>query len=209
MTQGHPERDKVEEIQQRLLRVAVLGYVPPDDLHVIADAAEALSLSEKRAESQERDLAEFRANVPDLVLRVASAEKRAEEAERELARYKAFVCEGLLFRSETNDDPIEFARLCLEVHYENDRLIIAERDEARRFVQLFISERDSLRSSLARVVEECAAICDEEYNEQAHLATFHKGEGDYEAMDRRNAAARAISVVASRIRSALHRSQGE
>lgn len=50
------------------------------------------------------------------------------------------------------------------------------------------------------VIEECAQVADAEYNEQARLATFHYGEGDYEAMDRRNAAAISASRIAAGIR---------
>lgn len=48
--------------------------------------------------------------------------------------------------------------------------------------------------------ERCAAVADAEYEEQARLATFHHGEGNVEAMDRRNAAAVSASRIAAAIR---------
>lgn len=60
------------------------------------------------------------------------------------------------------------------------------------------------------VIEECARVADTEYNEQARLATFHRMEGDYEIMDRRNAAARSSTNIAASIRAlALRANRGE
>jgi len=53
------------------------------------------------------------------------------------------------------------------------------------------------------VLRECAKLADAEYNEQARLAALHKNEGDYEAMDRRNAAAVSASRIAAAIRNLM------
>lgn len=50
----------------------------------------------------------------------------------------------------------------------------------------------------------CANLADAEYGEQAKLAAYHKGEGDFEAMDRRNAAAVSATKIAAAIRNALN-----
>lgn len=50
------------------------------------------------------------------------------------------------------------------------------------------------------IIEACAKVADAAYDEQARLASFHKIEGNEEAMDRRNAAARTASNIAADIR---------
>lgn len=56
------------------------------------------------------------------------------------------------------------------------------------------------KSNHNEALERAAAVADAEYNEQARLATFHHAEGNSEAMDRRNAAARTASNIAASIR---------
>lgn len=67
-----------------------------------------------------------------------------------------------------------------------------------------IMDRTSLRQMVENAVAaeraRCANLADVEYNEQANLATFHKNEGDNEAMDRRNAAAKTATFIAAAIR---------
>lgn len=51
----------------------------------------------------------------------------------------------------------------------------------------------------------CANLADAEYGEHVKLATYHKGGGDFEAMDRRNAAAVTATRIAAAIRDPLNR----
>ena len=55
-------------------------------------------------------------------------------------------------------------------------------------------------SDLEALRERCAKVADIEYRTQSDLASYHQKAGNLEAMDRRNAAARALDVVAQYIR---------
>ena len=62
------------------------------------------------------------------------------------------------------------------------------------------SLRQMVENAIAAERDRCVNLAVDEYSEQAKLATYHKGEGDFEAMDRRNAAAVAATKIAAAIR---------
>lgn len=80
-------------------------------------------------------------------------------------------------------------------------LLYSPREELTKFLDAAVKAgMDFAEAERAR----CANLADAEYDEQAKLAAYHKGEGDFEAMDRRTAAAVVAAKIAAAIRNPLN-----